>query len=234
MATVEEAVLTARNCLALGEKAFSRAHDLRTDLGALAALFLARAGQSLRSVLLLAPCGLAGDAMSVARTIVELEIDFLYIATNPDELIPRFRDYDDVKLHQLVDEWERHTRGRVDAGRRQELFALYSRAKFNHPESGTNWAGIPLEQRADLVGRKMSYAVFYRDMCRASHSGYGTLTYAMPDRESVRFGPAEPDARPLILATASYFVLISSVGYACALRELLPEHTALGARIGQL
>lgn len=234
MATMEETVQAARDCLVLGEKAFSRGLDLHTDLGALAALFLARAGQSLQSVLLLAPCGLAGDAMSVARTIVELEIDFQYIATNPGELIPKFREYDDIKTYQLVDEWERHTRGRVDADRRHELFALYSRAKFNQPDSGQNWAGIPLDQRADRVGRKMSYAVFYRDMCRASHSGYGTLSYAMPDREHVGFGPAAPDMRPLVLAAASYFVLIGSVGYACAMRELLPEHTAPAARIGKL
>jgi hypothetical protein len=237
MASMEECQVVAEDCLEMSRKAYERAIDQGTQLGSLAAMFLARGGQALESVLVLAPRGLVGDAMSVTRTIVELEIDFLYIATDPDRLIPLFLDHDSYKVHQLVEAWEKHTGRRLEPERRQELNAGYARSLANKPDSDSywnSWAGISIKKRAEMVGRNMSYAVVYADMCRASHSGYGTLTYAMPDEETVHFGRGRPHVRPVALAIASYYALAGRVGYACALRDLLPEFIALAPRIERL
>src|SRR5262249_35267768 len=99
---MDDAVETANLCLIAAEATADKVIELKTDLGGFSAMVLARASQALNSATVLAHAGLVGDAMSVTRTIVELDIDYAYITTNPTEFIPKFRDYDDVTGYRMA------------------------------------------------------------------------------------------------------------------------------------
>src|SRR5262249_22660577 len=64
------------------------------------------------------------------------------------------------------------------------------------------------------VSRMQLYELAYADACNASHSGYGTLEYALVGRNentAIRFGPMKPELKPADLAFLSMLVLTSDV-----------------------
>src|SRR6187431_642823 len=104
----------AYDCIALAHDVFNAAIELQTEFALLSATILARAAQSLISVTELAKRGLVGDAMSVARTIVELTIDLGYIASDPGTLVRRFVDHAAVRNAELAEAIARLHDGNVD------------------------------------------------------------------------------------------------------------------------
>ena len=75
-----------------------------SSLARISAPFLARAAQSLDSTTLLSAKEMLADALSVARTVVELDIEHAYILAAPD-VEERFGLYlisDDVPAHDLA------------------------------------------------------------------------------------------------------------------------------------
>src|SRR3954454_22996775 len=60
--------------------------DPNTNLAGIAAACIARGAQALMSTTELAQRGFVGDALTVARTIVELAIDLGYIESDPGAL----------------------------------------------------------------------------------------------------------------------------------------------------
>src|SRR5262245_18852417 len=104
----------ANDCIALAEEIVEAAVAMHTNLANLSAACLARAAQSRISVTELAQLGLVGDAMSVARTIVELTIDLVYIASDPGTLVDRFQRYAAVRNLELAEAISRLHDGNVD------------------------------------------------------------------------------------------------------------------------
>jgi hypothetical protein len=99
---IEDALALITDLLKLAEDVGDAALAKHTDLAGLAAMFLARAGQSVFSAGLLAQHGLNGDALSVGRTVTEMAIDYRFIALDPAARIKRFSDYDHVAKYKVA------------------------------------------------------------------------------------------------------------------------------------
>lgn len=79
---------------------------------------------------------------------------------------------------------------------------------------GGSWAGVGIRRRATDGNRVQLYELLYRDMCDASHSGYGTLEYALVDLEgdpAIRCGNMDPDEGPAVLAAGALLLMVSTV-----------------------
>ena len=225
--SIDNALELITDTLVLGETVCDAAIATQTDLGGLAAMFLARAGQSTYSAGYLAQHGLNGDAMSVARTATELSIDFRYIANDVDARIKKFSEYDHVAKFRIAEATEKLHDGQVDQQAMRILEQRHDTAQSNNPESTHNWAGESIRARAIEIDRLRTYQLPYADMCNASHSCYGSLEYALVGL-NIRWGRMEPDTKGPDLAFAAMTVLIADVIDAC---KLDPE---LGARIKAL
>jgi hypothetical protein len=235
--TIENALNLVTKALQLAEDVGDAAIAKRNDLGGLSAMFLARAGQSLFSSGLLAQNGLNADAMSCGRTVVEMAIDYAYIATDPTTLIKKFTDYDHVAKFKIAKATDELHGGMVPRDAMRILQQRHDTARLNNPESEHNWAGVSIKKRAIEVDRLKTYELPYADMCNASHSCYGTLEYALAglnDDPQIHFGRMEPDSKPPDLAFASMMMMIIDVIRECQLvqsldaraRSLLDERRA--------
>jgi hypothetical protein len=228
-------VNAANECIALADDVSDAALEVRTEFGGLAAAVLSRAAQSLISVTELAQRGLVGDAMTVARTIVELAIDLGYIASDPATLVPRFIGYADVRNHELARAIAELHEGNVD---QDAMRALEERAEAyigNDPASEHSWAAVGNQRRGigwrarNVRGNEATrqqyvrlYELLYADMCAASHSGQLTLEYTIVRRpdgtaEKIRFGRQTPDAKPIDLAAASLVLMMDDILEACGI-----------------
>lgn len=193
---------------------------IRTEHAGLTAACIARAAQSLMSVCHLAQLGLNGDAMSVARTIVEITIDVGYIASAPATLVPRFIGYADVRDDQLVRAIARLHSGNVDQNAMQTIRQRRNQYLAQNPDSNQNWAGESLRYRAEHVAGDAdtrrhflhTYELLYAEMCGATHSGQTTLRYTLTDDDepAIYFGPAEPSTRPVALACTAMLLLVDT------------------------
>lgn len=230
------AINAANGCLRLADDVSGAAAELRTELSGLAAAMLARAAQSLISVTELAQRGLVGDAMSVARTIVELTIDLGYIATDPDTLVPRFNGYAAVRNRELAAAIAELHAGNVDQGVMRLLDERAEAYIGNDPASEFSWAGVGAKQRRGVGWRARNvrgnegtrrhyirlYELLYADMCGASHSGPQTLEYTLV-RDSdgrvdhIRFGPQLADTKPIDLAASTLLLMMEDITEACGI-----------------
>lgn len=194
---------------------------------ALSSLFVARALQALMSVELLAGRGAIGDAMSVARTVVELEIEHAYIMQR--DTAQRWEEYvahEVVSRDKLVQAMGVLHSGKADQqalahSRRQALAAqnrLGSRKKRKQRRqqaSLTNPPGATLKDRAYATGRNKDYDLAYTDMCGASHGGFSTLWYVTDPTDQlpikVLVGWGKPTVKPITLALKSMLQLLETV-----------------------
>lgn len=234
------AVAASTACSTLAESVVDAAVELHTDLGGLSATCLARAAQSLCGTTHLAQLGLNGDAMSVARTIVELAIDLAYIASDPTRLVPMFVDYSHVREWELAQAVDRLHGGTVDRDAMRVLRERRARYLEQNPDSDRNWAGISLKRRAERVAgtaevraaHVQMYDLLYADMCGASHSGHVTLKYTLvgdPGAPSIHFGPMEPDTKPIMLAFGAMLQMIKTVIETCHLTGFEERFDAMNA-----
>jgi hypothetical protein len=210
-----------RECLELAEATADKAITKPSDIAGLSMMFLARAGQSLLSVGLLSEHGLIADALSAGRTVVEMAIDFAYIAKDPTIRIPKFESYHHVSKYRLARAVDNRG-GNAPQAVMATLKQRHDAARTNNPDSKHNWAGETLKNRATEAGREILYEVPYAEMCEASHSCYGTLEYALVGLEGeplVHFGPRAPSARPITLTFTAMAFLIGSVIEACGLQD---------------
>ena len=147
----------------------------------------------------LAQRGFVGDALTVARTIVELAIDLGYIESDPGTLVRRFRDYADVRNREMAEAINELYGGTVAPAVMQVLRDRAEAYIGNEPNSEYSWAAVGRERRgvgwrAEKVAgseqrrsdyRRM-YSLLYSEMCGASHSGTITLEYTMTNGASER------------------------------------------------
>jgi hypothetical protein len=224
--TIDNANALVHDLLEAAEAVADAALEKHTELAGLGAMFLARASQSTHSAALLATNGLNGDAMSCARTVTEMSIDFAYIAKDPNVRIKKFSDYDHVAKFKIAKATDDLQGGTVSREAMRVLQQRHDTARLNNPESEHNWAGISIRKRAIEVGRLRTYELPYADMCNASHSCYGTLEYALVGLDAepqIHFGPMEPDDKPIDLAFAAMFVLTAEVIHSV---DLSPDQIA--------
>jgi hypothetical protein len=217
---IDDALGLITDLLRLAEDVGDAALAKHTDLAGLGAMFLARAGQSVFSAGLLAQHGLNGDAMSVARTVTEMAIDYRFIALDPTVRIKRFSDYDHVAKYKIAKATDKLHGGTVDKAAMRVLKQRHDTAKANNPESKINWTGLTIRERAEEIDRAMPansisrvqlYELPYADQCNASHSCYGTLEYALVGLDTdphLHFGRMAPDVKPVDLAYAAMIILI--------------------------
>jgi hypothetical protein len=229
--SVEQGLSAIVECLALAEEIADAALARQSDLGGLSAMFLARASQSLYSVGLLCQHGLIGDAMSVGRTVIEMTIDYGYIALSPPKRIPMFSDYDHISKFKLAKAIDKHV-GPASTSAMRVLQKRHDTARLNNPDSDVNWAGLSLRRRAEAIKEKQFvqlYDLVYVDMCAATHSGYGTLEYALVDLDtpnpSIRFGRMTPNMKPIDLTFAAMVLLMVNVVSSCSLDKSLDSRT---------
>jgi hypothetical protein len=211
-----------RECLELAEATADEAFTKPSDIAGLSTMFLARAGQSLLSVGILSERGLIADAMSVGRTVVEMSIDFAYIAKDPAVRIAKFESYDHVSKFKLAKAVDKLHGGKAPQAVMTTLKQRHDIARANNPDSTLNWAGKSLKDRATEVGREKLYELPYAEMCGASHSCYGTLGYALVEIDSspkIHFGAMAPSTRPITLAVGAMAQLIAAVIDACGLES---------------
>jgi hypothetical protein len=145
------------------------------------ARFIERARQAHRSVVLLAEHELAGDAMSVCRTIVELAIDAAYILSEVaqrDARLAKFEAFEAVTDAKFLGEFEDDeivSSATVAAAKER---AADAKKEFLI-KNDSNWDS-DARTRSSALTSLMGVSAYgpYRDGCRAGHSGPVTLRYA--------------------------------------------------------
>lgn len=238
--TLKDSLQLIHDLLVVCHDIGNAALEKNTDLAGCGAMFLARGAQCVDSVALLAQHGLNGDAMSVARTVTELAIDYPYIALDPVVRLKKFRQWDHIAKYRLAVATAELHNGAFDADLMKTLKELHDKAVENYardarpsrrsqmrpPRPPRNWAGESIQRRADVVAeaatggvewerlRRRMYTLPYADMCDASHSCYGTLRYAFDgsgDDQELVFGRMQPDLKPADLAFRSMLILTNDV-----------------------
>src|SRR5262245_3752221 len=155
--TMETSQRIASELAEFAERVADRAIGNRTELDGLGAAFLARGCQSLMSVAALASQGLIGDAMSVMRTIVELDIDLAYISKRSTDRMKLFFDFEAISNFKLAKAIDKLHGGNVDQGAMALLKARSDAAWVNNPNA-REWApGITIGARATDTGRDHAY-----------------------------------------------------------------------------
>jgi hypothetical protein len=186
----------ANGCVALADELSDAAVDLQAEFAGLAATCLARAAQSLISVTELAQRGLVGDAMSVARTIVELTIDLGYIASDPATLIRRFVDYADVRNAELAEAIARLHSGNVDQEAMRVLRERRDEYLEENPNSEYSWAAVPNHRRG-VRWRAEHVAVMRRYVTSmSSYMNFFTATCAVLATQGRRHSNTRCSAAP--------------------------------------
>jgi hypothetical protein len=215
---------------AFAKEAITLAHEYvqsgaTTWSKALSSLFVARAAQAMQSCVLLAQQGAIGDAMSVGRTVVELDIEHAYlIQKDTNQRWERYVAYEVTTRDKLVQAIAVLYDGKVDQqalahSRRAALAAknkLGSRKK--RKQQGKKLEihddGVTVKARAYATGRKKNYDLAYSDMCGASHGGFSTLWYVTESSDQLPFriliGYGKPRAKPISLALQSLMQLLES------------------------
>lgn len=226
--TLQDILGLNQELLALAEDVGNAALEKSTDLAGCGAMFLARGAQCVHSASILAQEGLNGDAMSVARTVTEMSIDYPYIALDPSVRLKRFRDWDYIAKYRLAEATEELHGGAMDPEVMRKLKELHDKALIEHyPRRRNrrpgNWADVPIRERAILVDessstpierkrmRKRMYTLPYADMCDASHSCYGTLWYVRDKDQELVFGRMTPNPKPADLAFTAMLILTGDV-----------------------
>ncbi len=219
--------------LELANRVAEQAARQGTEVAGLAAFFIARSSQALQSVRLLEAAGFNGDAMSVLRTIAELEIDFAYITKEEtSERIRLFTTFEHMTRAKLAkgiallyaDD------GGVDERAMAAVIARRDAAAVDHPNEFRGWSGVSLRDRARAVDREKIYALVHVDCCGASHSGPETLRYASHDdgdRLIPRLAPDKPDGKAVHLGAALLLGLLERVINHCSLEQLKPDFTRI-------
>jgi hypothetical protein len=142
----------AHTCIDLAAEVGNACFDAEhTQLRKLAGVFVARGAQSVAAANLLARAGLVGDAMACGRTMIEMSIDFKYIARDPATRIARFFAHDDVHGFRMARGVANHG-GIIPTDFMQELQRRRDDFRANNPGTLSNWAGCTLEDRAREVG----------------------------------------------------------------------------------
>lgn len=183
----------------------------------ISSLFLARAIQSMQSCILLSERGARGDAMSVSRTIVELDIDHAYIMqTETERRWELFVLFDATSTNRLLNGISLIPGSSV-APETIEKWREAARDARARAGDDRSWAGRGMDtrQRAIATGRQLQYDVAFRDMCGASHSGFSTFAYVtdlnaqgFPIRILIGFD--SPSAKALALSIASMLGLLKA------------------------
>jgi hypothetical protein len=203
----------------LGREVANALLDVSTEPAGLAAAFLSRAAQSLRSSVLLASAGLEADAMSAMRTSVELLIDLAYIlGEDTPARMQRFQTFEDIAQFRFAKGISLLHGGNVDSLAMQELEErsqgarrLYGATRDGGLPQVRDWDGTSLAHRASAIGLDAIYGTTYRDACAASHSGAATLRYVIDVDEKgthFRWGPSHPSAKPSSLALYNFCGLL--------------------------
>lgn len=189
-----------------------------------ALLMLARATTALFSVMQLFSMCLERDATTVARTIIELEIDLKWILKE-DSLAraTRYWGFGNFTVHHTLgvmfkqadkmpeEDLRRHRL-------RDEIEDLESWARAAHADADLykkgKWTPESIYKRARDVGMEADYDLYYAFCCGASHSGAETIESALKlddDSDSmarVHVGPQHPQHRlPLVIANQSFLRL---------------------------
>lgn len=210
----------ARDVAKLAEDVADRCLDPSNDFHRAGAAFLARASQALNSTAVLACYGFVADAMSVARTVFELDIDLAYIAK--DDTVSRlaaFVAYETVSKHKLasaiarlLDIGDDEALARIEA--RSKSTKAIIKAKPKDSDAG-NWAGVDIASRAKRADRVKTYELAYVEACGTSHSGMTTLRYATEFDDDgdyvLRWGPGKPLPHPIQFACMSLISMIDAL-----------------------
>jgi hypothetical protein len=138
---IDETLELLEQCVDLAAEIGNACFVAQTDIRGLAGNFIARAAQSMYSAGLLAQQGLVADALSCGRSVVEMAIDFAYIALEPVGRIARFSAYGDVHEFRLASGVNMHG-GNL---RTEYLAELQKR----HDQYRTNNPGSPQTGRAE-------------------------------------------------------------------------------------
>lgn len=201
--------------------AFIEAHTHTGWRSMLSSMFLARAAQAMKSCALLSEHGATGDAMSVGRTVVELDIEHAYIMQADTEARwEKYVAFEAASVSKIAQAVSVLHEGAVD---QTAVAVIKERAKKAKKLAGSdrNWAGkdakggeIDLRVRAHATGRVSQYDLAYRDMCGASHGGFSTLWYItesgsdFPVKILIGYGP--PNAKPIAVTLGSMLPLIQT------------------------
>jgi len=217
--------------------------DDARGIGMISALFLARGLQALEACRMLAFAGLVADATSCARTLVELDIEHAFILQT--DTVNRWNSYvvfGDVSLNKIVRAVSvlHQDDGGIDPA---ALERMAERAKAARESIGSDrqWIvnadgnPIDLRQRAIAVGRQLQYDLLYREGCGASHGGYSTLEYVLPEGTDlplkVLVGPDDPDGRVVELALLAALGICKAAANAQGNAQLADRVDAFGHRI---
>jgi hypothetical protein len=175
---------------------------------------LARATVSVRAVILLSSHGFGGDALSVMRTAVELDIDLAYIlAQDTDARLQRFYEYDFVETYRLL----KRVESLVSTERMQTAKELFDSVELNFRNKkghAVSWTGVTIRQRAEVVGRKSTYDKAYALGSISSHSGMSTLKHSVSsngEEISLHTRPRGATGAPLYFASIALLRLSESI-----------------------
>lgn len=204
--------------------------------------FLARSLTSYEVVIDLAERGYPAEAMTVMRSICELDIDLAFIMKGDvDNNLKLYWEHEAIITHRQVQDWMEAGR-HIDAATRKAVKQEASRVGPNYKQGKhDSWCGRSIEHRARDTGRLAMYRFAYSYGCHAAHSGPKSLRFVakfQPHESAylgtITIGAGEPDAVPMNCATAPMLQILSTADRYCDLgldapiAELFDEMNAMG------
>lgn len=172
---------------------------------------------SLGALLTLVLNGYGHDAMKIARSLFEIELNILRLNTHPDEL-QDFLDFNVIQQKQLYDQFSEEQKAQMPKAQYEEMMKSYSAVlpRFVSTRDGTvprsDWCRDSLYKRAKEAGpdHLYLYHTFYRHASSIHHVDISGIISHLDEGLNADMAPSWSYLDDALVATGC---VLRSVGY---------------------
>jgi hypothetical protein len=190
---------------------------------------MAAAANSYGALLTLVLNGYGQDAMKIARSIYEMELNILWLKNHPEDL-EDFLDYNLIQQKQLFDEMDEEQQKAVSKERYDQMMADYNRVLFRFLKDvkkgipRNDWCRVSIYKRAKeaeeqwkiqmeadgLLHNGISlYATFYRQASSMHHMDIGGVIASLDDEMNAIMAPSWEHLDDALVAASSVLRCVS-------------------------
>jgi hypothetical protein len=177
----------------------------------------AAAANSYGALLTLSLNGYGHDAMKIARSLFEIELNILRLKAHPDEL-DDFLDYNFIQQKQLYDTFDDEQKKQVPPERYDQMMADYNRVlpRFLNDKKNqiprNEWCKESLYKRAKEAGPEMLYLyrTFYRHASSMHHMDVGGVISNIDSEMHAHMAPSWEHVEDALIASGG---ILRCIGY---------------------
>ena len=174
----------------------------------------AAAANTYGALLTLVLNGYGHDAMKLARSLFEVELNILWLKNHPEDLTD-FLDYTFIQQKQIYDIFSEEQKKQVPKERYEQMMQEYNRVlpRFatgrDRTRPRSEWCRESLFDRAKEAGLDYLYRTFYRQASSLHHLDIGGISLHLDDEMNAHMAPSWAWLEDALIASGSVLRCIS-------------------------